>query len=101
MSTKARRNPTRDEMRDEYDFSGGVRGKYLERYREGTNLVLLEEDVAQAFPDSASVNDALRLLLDVAERRLPPARARRPVRPNKALQPAPKGPRGARLRRAK
>lgn len=55
-----------DELRPEYDFSqlkGGVRGKYAERYREGTNLVLLDPDVAACFPDAKSVNDALRQLL--------------------------------------
>jgi hypothetical protein len=45
-------------------MKGGVRGKYVERYREGTNLVLLDPDVAAAFPDAKSVNDALRLLLE-------------------------------------
>jgi hypothetical protein len=60
-----------DDMRPEYDFSqlkGRVRGKYVERYREGTNLVLLDPDVAAAFPDAKAVNDALRLLIDVAQR---------------------------------
>ncbi|MEN9521009.1 MAG: hypothetical protein RLZZ381_3597 [Cyanobacteriota bacterium] len=60
-----------DELRPEYDFSqltGGVRGKYVERYREGTNLVLLDADVAQAFPNEASVNEALRLLMEIAQR---------------------------------
>jgi len=55
-----------DELQPEYDFSqmqGGVRGKYVERYRRGTNLVLLDPDVAEAFPDAKAVNDALRLLL--------------------------------------
>ncbi|MDQ3252465.1 MAG: hypothetical protein M3R15_00945, partial [Acidobacteriota bacterium] len=55
-----------DDLRPEYDFpqmKGGVRGKYVERYREGTNLVLLDPDVAAAFPDAKAVNDALRLLL--------------------------------------
>ena len=55
-----------DELRPEYDFSkmaGGVRGKYVERYRAGTNLVLLEPDIAEAFPTTASVNEALRSLL--------------------------------------
>jgi len=50
-------------MRAEYDFSTGVRGKYAARYAEGTNVVLLEPDVAAAFPTSASVNEALRSLL--------------------------------------
>jgi len=60
-----------DEMRPEYDFShlkGRARGKYVERYRAGTNLVLLDPDVAAAFPDAKAVNDALRLLMDVAQR---------------------------------
>jgi predicted RNase H-like HicB family nuclease len=50
----------------EYDFSGGVRGKYFDRYQQGANLVLLEPDIAEAFPDSASVNRALRVLVDIA-----------------------------------
>lgn len=63
-----------DELRPEYDFSkmaGGVRGKYVERYRAGTNLVLLDPDIAQAFPTDASVNEALRLLLQIAQRQQP------------------------------
>ena len=55
-----------DDLRPEYDFSqmkGGVRGKYVDRYRDGTNVVLLDPDVAAAFPDAKAVNDALRLLL--------------------------------------
>lgn len=58
---------TEDELRPEYDLStlkNRVRGKYAEKYKAGTNLVLLEPDVAQAFPDSESVNKALRVLLD-------------------------------------
>ncbi|NJR63303.1 MAG: hypothetical protein HC769_33725 [Cyanobacteria bacterium CRU_2_1] len=63
-----------DELRPEYDFSkmaGGVRGKYVERYRAGTNLVLLDPDIAKAFPTDASVNEALRLLLQIAQRQQP------------------------------
>lgn len=55
-----------DDLRPEYDFSqmkGGVRGKYVNRYREGTNLVLLDPDIAAAFPDAKAVNDALRMVL--------------------------------------
>lgn len=62
---------TDDELRPEYDFSqltGGVRGKYVKRYRAGTNLVLLDADVAQAFPNEAAVNEALRLLMEIAQR---------------------------------
>ena len=60
-----------DEMRPEYDLSqlkGRVRGKYVERYRAGTNLVLLESDVQTAFPDAEAVNEALRMLMKVARR---------------------------------
>jgi len=60
-----------DDLRPEYDFSkmqGGVRGKYVECYRAGTNVVLLEPDVARAFPTSDSVNEALRLLMQIAQR---------------------------------
>ena len=53
-------------MRDEYNFSKGVRGKHHEAYNEGTNVVLLEPDIARAFKDSAAVNRALRLLLEIA-----------------------------------
>ena len=52
-----------DEMLPEYDFSKGERGKYAERFVEGTNLVFLQPDVAREFPDSQSVNDALRSYL--------------------------------------
>ncbi len=65
---------TEDEMRPEYDFSqlnGKVRGKYVERYREETNLILLESDVQAAFPDSEAVNEALRMLMKVARRQVP------------------------------
>lgn len=56
----------RDLMRTEYDFSSGVRGKHHEAYRQGTNLVLLEPDVAAVFKDSATVNSALRTLVKIA-----------------------------------
>ena len=55
----------------EYDFRGGVRGKYAARYAEGTNLVLLEPDVVEFFPDSRAVNDALRALVAIVRRRKP------------------------------
>jgi hypothetical protein len=50
-------------MRTEYDLRGGVRGKYYERYKQGTNVVLLEHDLAKVFRDSATVNSALRVYL--------------------------------------
>ena len=55
--------PPDDEMRPEYDFSRGVRGKYAQRVREGTNIVVLDPDVAAEFKDSKAVNDALRRIL--------------------------------------
>jgi hypothetical protein len=61
-----------DELRPEYDFgqmSGGVRGKYAEAYRGGTNLARLDPDVAAAFDTDTSVNEALRAILRVAPRR--------------------------------
>ena len=60
-----------DELRPEYhheDLGPGVRGKYFESYRKGTNLVLLSPDVAQAFPTEEAVNDALRSLIEVARK---------------------------------
>ena len=59
--------PEEDDLRAEYDDSvlkGGVRGKYLDRYRSGTNLALLAPDVRAAFPTDESVNKALRSLID-------------------------------------
>lgn len=55
-----------DEMRPEYDLRGGVRGKYYKQYSEGTNVVLLDPDVAAVFRDSESVNQALRVLMKAA-----------------------------------
>lgn len=63
-----------EEMREEYDFSGGVRGKYYKQYMEGTNAVLLEPDVAEVFRDSESVNQALRVLINIAKNQLPQPR---------------------------
>lgn len=64
MSQESRSGP--EEMRREYDIRGGIRGKYYERFRQGTNVVLLEPDIAEVFHDSESVNRALRVLIDVA-----------------------------------
>lgn len=67
---KAPTSKRADELRPEYDLSklkGGVRGKYYARARAGTNLVLIEPDLANVFPDTDSVNRALRLLADTAE----------------------------------
>jgi hypothetical protein len=82
--SKANRHNDND-LRPEYDFAsmkGGVRGKYVARLRKGSNLVLLEPEVAAAFPSDDAVNEALRGVLNTT----------RAVRgkgglPNKALQP--------------
>lgn len=58
-------------------MQGGARGKYVELYKAGINVVLLDCDVAQAFPTSDSVNEALRLLMQIAQRQ----------KPNTALEP--------------
>jgi len=55
-----------DEMRAEYDFSNAIQGKHHRAYAEGTNVVLLDPDVARVYRDSVSVNKALRLLMEVA-----------------------------------
>jgi hypothetical protein len=62
--------PSADDLREEYDFTPaqireGVRGKYAERYEQGINLVRLDADVAAVFPDSDSVNKALRALAEI------------------------------------
>jgi hypothetical protein len=61
-------------MRPEYDFSGGVRGKYSASFPKGTNVVVLEPDVAEFFSNSAAVNDALRVLVQIAKRNRKPKR---------------------------
>ncbi len=73
MRKRTKRSVERDTMRPEYDFRSGVRGKYVTRYREGTNVVVLDPDIAEAFPNAGAVNRALRALLTV----VPTRRARR------------------------
>lgn len=90
--------PQDDDLRPEYDFAamkGGVRGKYVARLRKGSNLVLLEPEVAAAFPSAAAVNEALRGVLNTT----------RAVRgkgglPNKALQPTSRAAPRAKTKRA-
>ncbi|MGO8792261.1 MAG: hypothetical protein ACLQVL_33400 [Terriglobia bacterium] len=72
-----------DEMRPEYDLRGGVRGKYYQQYREGTNIALLDSDVAAVFHGSESVNQALRVLIKAASSKWPPHR--RSSEPNNGL----------------
>ena len=90
-------NDLKDEMRAEYDFAsmpGGVRGKYVEKLRRESNVVVLEPDVAAAFPTGQAVNAALRGMLDTA----------RTVRshgglPNKTLQPTSRAQRKSKTRK--
>jgi hypothetical protein len=56
------------DMLEEYDFSKGIQGKYAKRYAEGTNVVVIEPDVAKYFPDHDSVNKALRTLTEIIKR---------------------------------
>ena len=62
---KKQRDP---DLFDEYDFSKGVRGKYAKRYAEGSNIIVLDPDLAEIFPDSRSVNEALRALVTIARK---------------------------------
>jgi len=55
------------DMLEEYDFTGGVRGKYAGEYSEGTNVVLLAPELLPYFPDSAAVNNALRALVEIVK----------------------------------
>lgn len=71
MKKNLSNQPADDKMRPEYDLRGGVRGKYYERYKQGTNVVLLEPDIAKVFRDSSTVNQALRQYL--SEHGTPPA----------------------------
>ena len=64
--SRSRKDP---DMLEEYDFSGGVRGKYAERYAEGTNVVVIDPDVVEYFPDHDAVNSALRGLAEIIKRR--------------------------------
>lgn len=58
------------EMKAEYDFSKGIRGKYAKAFASGTNIVVLDPDVAAVFPDSKAVNEALRVIVRVASKRI-------------------------------
>jgi hypothetical protein len=83
-------NEMDDELRPEYDLSklkGGVRGKYASKYKDGTNLILLEPDVAEVFKDNESVNEALRLLIKIAGEKY--VKAAQPVAPSDSHHSAP------------
>ena len=66
MNQESNNQPDAD-MLPEYDFSGGVRGKYVDRFAKGCNVVVLDPDVARVFTDSESVNQALRALAEIIQ----------------------------------
>jgi len=81
-----------NDLRQEYDLSklkGGIRGKYYRKAVAGTNLMLIEPELAEIFPDAESVNRALRVLADAAEASAAPARRRRNAG-NKSIDPSPR-----------
>ena len=59
------KNPDEAEIRKEYDFSKGIRGKYVGRYAEGSNVVVLDPDVSKVFPNAETVNNSLRSLAKI------------------------------------
>jgi hypothetical protein len=84
---KARAATADDDRRTEYDFTGAVRGKYYERYRASSNVVVLDPDVSEAFVNADEVNKALRLLVSVARKRVSvKTSSRAKERPNKRMQ---------------
>ena len=79
MKKETRRD---DEMPAHYDFTGGIRGKYARRYAEGTNVVVLDPDVARLFPNREAVNETLRAVAQIVQ-----IQERRRGRANKAVAP--------------
>lgn len=82
-SMKKANRRSADDLRPEYDFAsmkGGVRGKYVKRYRAGTNLVLLDPQLAKAFPTDAAVNETLRAVLKMTEAMQSPGKGLIPTR---------------------
>jgi hypothetical protein len=67
---KVKKRTADSDMLPEYDFSGAIRGKYYERYKASSNIVVLDPDVSEAFPNAEAVNDALRVLASVAKARV-------------------------------
>ncbi len=84
-----------NDLLPEYDFTGAVRGKYYERYRQGTNVVLLDPDIAAVFRDSAAVNNTLRFLSLARAKAGGQRSTRRRRSPNTPLQPTSRAMRGA------
>lgn len=95
-----RRTADRDTMRPEYDFSKGKRGVTAARYAAGTNVVVVDPDVLDVFPDGASINQALRALAPVLRHQRRAHPPNKPLQPTRAAEPngktagARRGPRG-------
>jgi hypothetical protein len=60
----------KDTMREEYDFTGGIRGKYAQRFSDGSNIIVLDPDVGKLFPDSKTVNELLRSIAKIAQQKV-------------------------------
>jgi len=60
----------KDTMREEYDFTEGIRGKYAKRFSNGSNIIVLDPDVAKLFPDSKTVNEVLRSIARIAQQKV-------------------------------
>jgi thymidylate kinase len=73
---KASKSKHEPEMQKEYDFSRGVRGKYHKRFMASSNVVVIDAELSKIFPDSKSVNLALRSLVSVAKKSAKPTKAR-------------------------
>jgi hypothetical protein len=85
---KAKRQIADNAMRREYDFSNAVRGKYYDRFKASSNVVVLDPDVSRVFPNAAAVNQALRVLASVGRARVPVAKRASRVtrRPGKRMK---------------
>jgi len=97
---KAKRPIADDDMRAEYDFSNAVRGKYYERFKASSNVVVLDPDVSKVFPNAAAVNQALRVLASAARARVtvPKRAARATKRPTKGIWTPPSRGKVSRVR---
>jgi hypothetical protein len=85
MNQKLNKEPDAD-MLEEYDFSNGVRGKYVDRFAKGANVIVLDPDVAEVFPDSESVNQALRALAVIIRKRVAESSDKTKATSNKRLE---------------
>lgn len=85
ITAEIEEKPEAPDLLGEYDFSKGVRAKYVQRLAAGSNIVVLAPDVAELFPDSESVNEALRALVNIAQRQAKPASKRNRTKATKAV----------------